>query len=196
MWVIGGLFVYLLARRIMGGGGALVAAAFYLYAPFGLAASRSFQVNPTMIGLSVIACWAIVQYFDQPTRRRLIAAILAAAAAIFTLIYAAFMIFPLFGWLALRRDGLRGALRRPHHWVFATLALLPSALYYLYGLTIGGFLAGQTGALFNPRLWLMGDYYVDWLGRVLVVIGLLPLLLSIQALVMARGLPAAVLRSL
>ena len=50
-WVIGGLFLYGICRRTISSDAALVSATFYLFTPFGVRASRSFQPDPLMMML-------------------------------------------------------------------------------------------------------------------------------------------------
>lgn len=186
VWVIGGWFIFLLAKKLMREEAALIASAFYLLTPYGIEASRSFQANPAMVAAIVMSWYAIVNYIERPTMRRLILAGLATALANFILIYAAILIFPLYIWLAVRKDGFRQALFNRNNWIYAFLALLPSGIYYFNGFFVTGFLRSQTGALFNARLWFSPDYWINWLGRTGIVIGFIPLILSIQALLTTR----------
>ena len=101
VWVIAGIFLFLGAKKIMRPEAALLGVAFYLFTPYGIAASRSFQANPTMIALSVTSYFVILHYFEQPSNRRLVFAIVVSAAAMLVMIYSAFTICVLFGWLAI-----------------------------------------------------------------------------------------------
>ncbi len=196
-WVIGAFFLFLAAKKIMREEAALVTVAFYLFTPFGLAASRSFQANPTMIALSIISYFTILHYFEQPSKQRLFWAIIAAAITNLVMIYTVFTIFLLFGWLSLQRHGLRRVLLEPDTWLFLFLSLLPSGIYYFNGLFIAGYLRSQTGALFNPSLWLTPIYWINWVALIGEVVGFIALILSIQALLTARKpLQSATLRSL
>ena len=58
-WVIGGIFLFLLARQLTSVDGALVATAFYLFTPYAVAASRSFQPDPLMVMLIIIFWWVL-----------------------------------------------------------------------------------------------------------------------------------------
>ncbi|MEZ4669131.1 MAG: glycosyltransferase family 39 protein [Anaerolineae bacterium] len=197
MWVIGGYFLFLTAKKLMRDEAALVALAFYLFTSFGIEASRSFQANPSMVATIVMSWYAILNYFEKPSRWRSIAAGVIAGISILILIYAVFMIFPFAIWMASRKYGLRRIFIRQDTWIFGVLALLPAGIYYFIGFFVAGFLRNQTGALFNARLWLSLDYWVDWLGRSGIVVGFLPLILSIQALITTRkSLQADTLRSL
>ena len=58
-WMLGGVGLYLAARKLTTLSGAFVALAVYLFTPFGVIASRSFQPDPLMVGL---ICWSL--YFQ------------------------------------------------------------------------------------------------------------------------------------
>jgi hypothetical protein len=58
-WLIGGIFLYLLARDLFSKDGALFTTAFYLFLPYGVLASRSFQPDPLMVALIVGFWWAV-----------------------------------------------------------------------------------------------------------------------------------------
>ena len=57
-WELGGLFLFLAARRLVSQNGALLTLAFYLYLPYGIFASRSFQPDPLMVALLSAFIWA------------------------------------------------------------------------------------------------------------------------------------------
>ena len=58
-WVIGAVFLFLLASQFTSIDGALVTTAFYLFAPYAIIASRSFQPDPLMVMLIIIFWWAV-----------------------------------------------------------------------------------------------------------------------------------------
>ena len=58
-WVIGGIPLFLMARKIMPINGAFASLALYLFNPFGAIASRSFQPDPMMV---MFILWAL--YFQ------------------------------------------------------------------------------------------------------------------------------------
>ena len=66
-WVIGAFFLFLLARRLTSTDGALAATAFYLFAPYAVSASRSFQPDPLMVALIVIFWWAVYEWSQTRT---------------------------------------------------------------------------------------------------------------------------------
>jgi hypothetical protein len=192
-WVIGGYFLYLLGKKLFTPEAALLAMVFFLFAPFGLLASRSFQSNPTMLALIIISIYAMIGYFENPTSRRLLWVILPAAAAMLVMIYAVFILLPAYYALAIQAKGWRRATFSRDTILFGFFSLLPSGLYYLNGFIGAGFLRGQTGSLMMPSLWTTPAYWINWANFVVTVIGLVPLILSINVLVTARRSPTAAL---
>jgi 4-amino-4-deoxy-L-arabinose transferase-like glycosyltransferase len=133
-WMVGGIFLYLIAKRIFSPNAALLSLLFYLFVPFSVLPSRAFMPEPLMIMMLLASILTIVQYHEQPSTRRLIIA--ATASALALLIKPGFCFFQIFGAyvsLAVHREGIRRSLTSFHFWIFAVLSLLPMGLYYLYG---------------------------------------------------------------
>src|ERR1043165_7624443 len=63
-WLIGGVFLFLLAREFVSFEGALVATAYYLIFPYAIIASRSFQPDPLMIMLMLGFLWTFASWCD------------------------------------------------------------------------------------------------------------------------------------
>ena len=111
----------------------LLAVLVYLFFPFPLLASTSFQPDPLMVMLFLAASLAILRHHERPTRSRFVAAALLSAAAVFVKPgIATFFVLPLFAALAIVRTGFRGAIVRPSAYVFPVLTLLPAT-----SLTVG-----------------------------------------------------------
>jgi len=172
-WVLGGIFLFLLARQLSSLEGAVVAVLFYLFVPFGIIVSRSFQPDPLMTALIIAGAWALYRWHSAGTWKGAVTAGLLMGAALFIKNYAA---FPL-GIAALavvfehaRERGWRAALTDRQMWLVALLALLPVGIYTLYGIQ-AGFLAGQFDFRFFPELWTTGGFYLRWLGQIEGIIG-------------------------
>lgn len=175
-WMVGAVFVTLLAVEITGYGGALVAALVFLAWPYGVTASRAFQPEPLLIALIAAALWAAVQW----SRRGAgwgwtIAAGVLAGAAIFIKSVAVFFLAPPLAVLVLSFSGDRASfgwrrvLRSPRVWALALLAVLPYAVYLINGVYLKSYLVDQFSLRFFPEMWLDPAFYLRWisnLGRV------------------------------
>ncbi len=144
LWMVGGIFLYLTAKKVVSPNAAVLSVFFYLFDPYSVLASRAFMPDPLMIMLLVISIFAIVRYHEQPhSTRRLLVAVIASSLAIFVKPgICLFQVFGAFAVLSVYREGIRRSLLSWHLVVFAVLAVLPTALYYLYGTFGADFLQG------------------------------------------------------
>jgi len=182
-WVIGAVFLFLLARRFTSADGALAATAFYLFAPYAVTASRSFQPDPLMVMLIIIFWWAVSKWADEPTSYKwAIIAGLFGGFAIYVKFVAAFFVIGGGIGAALRRDSLSEAIRKPQLYLMALLGILPGAAYVIYGVWIAGFLGQQFGGRFIPAYFLNPSYYFGWIGMLNLVIGGMALMLGLLGL--------------
>jgi hypothetical protein len=172
-WVIGAFFLFLLARQLTSIDGALVTTAFYLFAPYAVSASRSFQPDPLMVALIIIFWWAVYKWADQPTSYKwaIIAGLLGGFAIYVKFVAAFFVIAGGLGSIV-RRESVLETVRRPQVYVMTALGILPGAAYVVYGVWIAGFLGQQFGGRFIPSLFLSPSYYLGWIGMLNTVVGL------------------------
>lgn len=196
-WAIGGIFLYLLARRLTSEDGAVAAAALYLFLPYAIIASRSFQPDPLMTMLIVMFLWAVWEWSscftaksaenakgEEKSLRDLgvlrgskcswfFAALagLFGGLAIFVKFPAAFFVVGGGLGAALSRGSVKEALKNPQVYVMALLGILPGAGYLIYGVFMAGYLGQQFGGRFIPALFLSPSYYLGWLNMLNLVLG-------------------------
>src|SRR5258706_404291 len=182
-WVIGAVFLFLLACEFTSVDGALVSTAFYLFLPYGVIASRSFQPDPLMVTLIVIFWWAVVKWSKDPTSSKFaIIAGLFGGFAIFIKFVAAFFVIGGGLGAALGRGSIREIVRKPKVYVMSMLGILPGAAYVIYGTWIAGFLGQQFGGRFIPAYFLSPSYYLGWVGMLNLVIGGVTLMIALLGL--------------
>ena len=196
-WVIGAVFLFLLARQLTSIDGALVTTAFYLFAPYAVTASRSFQPDPLMVMLIIIFWWAVYKWaltsasFPEGEGRPkdgvrgwafAIIAGLFGGFAIYIKFVAAFFIIGGGLGAILRRESIVETARRPQIYVMTVLGFLPGAAYVIYGVWIAGYLGQQFGGRFIPSLFLSPSYYLGWIGMLNIVIGGIALMLGLLGL--------------
>ncbi|MDX1378407.1 MAG: glycosyltransferase family 39 protein, partial [Anaerolineales bacterium] len=163
-WVLGGLFLFLWAREISSTDGAVIALIFYLFLPYGIIASRSFQPDPLMVALVIAGAWGTYNWHTKATWKWAITAGLLNGAAIFIKNVA---VFPLLGValaLVLER-GFGESIRDRKTWVVALLSALPTAIFVIYGMFIAGFLTQQFNLRFFPDLLRDPAFYLRWKGQ-------------------------------
>ncbi len=197
-WVLAGIFLFLLAREMTSIEGAVVSLLFYLFLPFGVLASRSFQPDPLMTALIVAAAWGLYRWRSLHTWKWAVTAGLLIGAAIFVKNVA---VFPL-GLAALavvvdyrRGRGWRASLADRQTWAVALLSILPVTVYTLYGVQ-SGFLATQFAFRFFPELWSTGGFYLRWLGQIDGIVGFGTCAIAVVGVFMAERRAMTFLASL
>lgn len=173
-WLIGGIFLYLLARRLVPGDGAIAATAIYLFLPYAVIASRSFQPDPLMTMLIVMFLWAVWEWAGAENPNSWLMALLAGlfgGLAIFIKLPAAFFIVGGGLGAVLSHRSMKEAFKNPQLYVMSLLGILPGAAYLIYGIVIEGYLGQQFSGRFIPALFLSLSYYVGWLNMLNLVTG-------------------------
>jgi len=187
-WVAGGLFLYLIALKITSPAAALCAAVFYLFLPFGISASRTFQPDPLMIMLLMCSVYLLLRYFERPSVMRIISAAVVSTLAMFIKPYGIFVIFGFFLAAAIYRNGIKKVLTDRDVYIFTILSIAPAASYYLYDLVSNtGFVGEHTRVTFVPHLLLEPFYWKGWLEMIGHVIGYIPFLCGLVFFLMMRS---------
>ena len=130
-WLIGGVALYDLARRMTSYGGALVALAAFLILPFAVQASRSFQPDPGMVMWIILTVYALYRWGEKPSWKWAILAGALGGMAILTKVVAGYIVGGAAVAVVLTTLGLRRFWRNPQVWIMAVLMVAPSAVYYL-----------------------------------------------------------------
>jgi hypothetical protein len=210
-WLLGGVFLYLLARDLFSKDTALFTTAFYLLLPYAVIASRSFQPDPLMVALLLGFWWAVnrwaqsltpnpypltpdshpltlnTQYAIRNTQYLLLASLLGGLA-IFVKLNAAFFVIGGALGATLGRASVRDLLRNKQVWMMAALGVLPGLGWVVYGLS-RGFLGQQFGGRFMPELFLSPNFYLGWAQMLDNVLGLFPFALALLGLLLVDNKP-------
>jgi len=162
IWLVGGIFIYLLARDMLSVDGAVLSLAFYLLAPYGIFASRSFQPDPLMVTLVVAFWWLVYRWSTSLAWKWAILAGLVGGLAVFVKFVAAFFVIGGALGALLGRFRLRELLRDPQVWTMGVLGVLPGVSWILYGKLVLGLFGGDMSGRFIPAL--LGDlaFYAQW----------------------------------
>ncbi len=196
-WLVGGVLVYVTARRFATSDGATVAAAFFLLVPFGVDASRAFHPDGVMVTLLVVTYLALLEYGDRGGGWRLLGA--AASGGLATLVKPMAVFQVVGGFLAVwyvrrRRHGGGGVLQLA---TFAMVVLALGGLYYLYELFNASTLAGVAQQVFLPHLLLTFTFWKGWLAQIWKTVGFLaPVAAMLGFLALAKGVARSMLGGL
>ena len=201
-WMIGGLFIFLLVRRItdLSKSGqtnpvlpALAALAYFLVLPFGVQASRSFQPDPGMVMWIILGVYALYRWSETRSWKWALLAGLFGGMAVLVKAVAAYIMAGAAVSLVLHSLGLRRFWRNAQVWVMMALMVLPSGFYYLI------LRSGRASEYFNSwtislsHLLLDPSTYVRWLSLVADLLGMGALLLALLGIVLAQGRGRALL---
>jgi hypothetical protein len=201
-WLIGGIFVYLLARDMVSVDGGILALAFYLFVPYGIFASRSFQPDPLMVSLVVAFWWLLYRWADLTpgpstlsgtrSKRRgeswkwAILAGLVGGLAVFVKFVAAFFVIGGALGALLGRFKLRELVRDPQVWTMGALGALPGAAWIIYGKFVLGIFGGDMSGRFIPSLLASPLFYVQWQTKAATVAGGIGIMLGLLGLFLVR----------
>ncbi len=184
-WLAGGAFLFFIGRRFGPSWAAAIAVSYYLFLPFAVLASRSFQPDPLMIMLMLASLLLILRYSERPTLARLLLGAAVAGMALLIKPVALFPIMAVFAALSIQQRGLRATLLSRPTAIFLAVALLPAAFYYGLDPLLGSAVQVQTGGRFVPSLWFDLRYWHQWLVLALYVLGTAPLIAALLGAIVA-----------
>jgi 4-amino-4-deoxy-L-arabinose transferase-like glycosyltransferase len=185
-WIIGGLGIWFLARDLGLKHGGLIALAYYLFLPFGVIASRTMMPDPLMVSLMVWSIWALHRWEMKPSWGNAILAGVFTGAAI---LVKSVIVFPLLGAaaaLVFSRCSIKKIFRDGKTWLVVCLAILPTLLYYLFGLFVDESLRGQFSLRFFPDMLTDPSFYGKWLFLMAGITGWAALFISLAGFLLFR----------
>jgi hypothetical protein len=178
-WVIGGLGIYFLTSAMTSPDGGVLATAYYLFIPFGIIASRSFQPDPLMVMLIVLALWAVYYWYRKPSWKTAILAGILAGLALFVKAVALFPILFALAAFLLVSKGIKNTIKDPQIWLIAGLSVLPMVAYTVYGVYILGSMESQFLGRFFPEMWRDLGFYFQWEDMATGIVGYGPVFLAL-----------------
>lgn len=185
-WLIAAAVLYLLAKDLISHDAGIIAVVFFLFLPFGIIASRSFQPDPLMIMMFVASIYAVFKYYMKPAHYRF--ALLCVLSALAILIKP-LCIFPIFGaFFAMRvpsRDISKIFFQRDLY-IFGAVSVILCVIYYSYGIFIAGFLEAQAQYSFIPSLLIHPTYWKKWFLLASYVIGKWSIIFALIGVLLVR----------
>ena len=185
-WLLAGVALFDLARRISSPVAALIALAYYLVLPFAVQASRSFQPDPLMTASFVVGIYFLYRWSEE---QRWKWALLGSAFAGFAVLVKIVIVFLVMGAaIALVVGALRRRFwRSPQVWAMAAIMALPAIAYYILAHP-----GRSTEYFFSWTVDLIAlisspHFYADWLGFLGSLVGLTVLFLSLAGTCLAPG---------
>jgi len=170
-WILGGVALFFLVKEMVSPDGAYIALTYYLFAPFGIAASRSFQPDPLMTALIVVSWWTFYRWYNTQSWKWALLAGISASAAMLVKSTAVFFLAIGFAVLVLRKERIGKLIRDAQVWVIVLLSSIPVLAYHLYGVFVVGSLGKQFQGRFFPEMLKELKYYLRWKNALSAVTG-------------------------
>lgn len=185
-WCLGGLLLFLIGRRFYSFPASLTGILVFLYLPFSVVASRSFQPDPWMVMWILLAFYTLLRWSEAPESWKwTLLAGLSASMALLVKISAAFFVLPMLLALVLTATGWRKFFRGLQFWILVVLIVAPSLGYYFFlnPQRSTGFFSFWIVSLSD--LVLQSHFYAGWLAMIKGLIGLLPLVAALLGVLIA-----------
>ncbi|MGB2894716.1 MAG: glycosyltransferase family 39 protein [Anaerolineales bacterium] len=144
-WVLGGLPLYLLARRLTSQRGAVVSLAYYLFLPFSVIVSRTFLPDVPMTVMMLTSIYFIYRWAEKPTLVFAVLAGLFSGGAILIKVFAAYPLVFVIVIMVLNSLGISKAIKNPQVWLMGILLIAIPGIYY-----------------FIIRSGSAASYFADW----------------------------------
>ena len=170
-WLIGGWALFALTRRFAAPYAAILGLCFYLFLPFSVFATRSFQPDTLMVVSILLTAYALVRWVETPTWKwTILMGVFGGLAVLFKPAAAPF-IAGLLAAVPLLLASPRDIFRQPRFWVIVAIVAAPSAIYYLLlnGERAQDFYTYYTLSL--SRYLLDHTFYSKWLAMIRGLMG-------------------------
>lgn len=184
-WLIGGAALYALAARMVSPRSGLVVLGYYLFLPFAIIASRSFQVDPLMVMFILLTAYAFYRWVEEPSWKWAVIAGILAGITILVKVTAGFPVIAMAVSATLSRYKFRSTVKQLQVWVIAAMVAIPGSLYYLVSLSDRSSSYFEFWTLSMWHLILDPSFFVRWMSFIhrfldlsLVFIGLAGLLIA------------------
>ncbi len=170
-WLIGGVFLYKIARAMLSVIGALLTVGYYLFVPMGVIISRSFQPDSLMMMMFLASLFSVMVYFERPSWHRLILTGIIAGITLLLRPLVVFILLGAFSAMSVSEEAPGRRLLNKRLLVFCIVSLVFPLAYYGYGIYIAGFLGGQAELSFRPYLLSRWQFWLGWFCNAVSVAG-------------------------
>lgn len=186
-WLIGGIFMYLMTKKLLSPEAALFATLYYLFVPMGVMISRSFQPDSMMMMMFLASLYLLVNYFENVSVNNLLQASVVTALTLLLRPLVIFAIFSAFLALSLQTKASWRNLFDRSLIIFSGISLLPAALYYGYGVLFAGFMRWKLSSSFMPYLLVKRNFWLGWFKLGIDVTGTAILIAAIVGFFLLRN---------
>jgi hypothetical protein len=161
-WLLGGIALYLLARRMTSTIAAIAPLIYYFFLPWSVIFGRTFLPDLPMMMLTLWVAYTLYRWGETPTWKWAILTGVLAGLAGYVKLPAVFPIFLMLIGVVLVTLGFKKAIKSPQVWVMAALFIILPAIYYLFLIPdfsgpYVGFTIGLLKNLIQP------SFYIRWI---------------------------------
>ncbi|MGB9911195.1 MAG: phospholipid carrier-dependent glycosyltransferase [Microgenomates group bacterium] len=181
--LIGGIFLYLITKKILNDWIALIAFGFFMFLPFNIFYSRVILPEPTMIMFGLGSIYFLLKWkeVDSEDKKKIfyfLISLFMSILAILTKPYILFLLLP--SWLV-----IFGKKYFPFLIIYASLSLLPFGLWRIWmqkfpeGIPANQWLFNLEGIRFKPAWWRwlfaerLGKLILGYWGTVFLGLGII-----------------------
>ena len=166
-WIIGGIGLALLTDELLGTAGMFGALGWYLFFPYGVIASRSFQPDIIVVCLLIWTMYFLKHWTDDPKSLPLTLAVgFCSGTCILVKQVAAFPLGPAIAAGLISSNTLKKAIKNWRVLLAAFLALAPMLAYNYWGYFVKGFLVQQYQGRFFLSELVSPSFYVRWMRMI------------------------------
>ena len=185
-WLVGGIGLFLLAKELTSVDGGVIALLFYIFTPFGIIASRSFQPDPMMVMWIILAWLTFIRWRKTSNWKHAVLTGIFAGIAMLVKSVAVFMLLGGFSAAILVEPGIKKTVRDIQVWVIGLLSAIPVSIYTIHGvLTLG--LEKQFQGRFFPELLSDPSHYVRWGNEMMGIVGFSSLIIGFVGVIIMEN---------
>jgi hypothetical protein len=175
-WAIGGIGVFALARRFTSPQGGLVSVGIFMFSPYSVVASRSFQPDPLMVMWIILSAFALYRWGEAQTWKWAILAGIFSGLAVLIKVFAVFPVSAAAVITVISCWKPSKIFKDVQIWATALIMIVIPAVYYL--ISIGNLASGYLqdwvfsfqGLLTTPRFYVVWLDYLDKLFDLSVIL--------------------------
>ena len=162
LWIVGGAILYVLASRFASPMGALFTLGYYLFLPFAIQASRSFQPDILMVVGIVGTAYCLYRWRGDPSWPSSLTVGLVGGLTVLVKAQGIFAVAAMTVATVLATKGLVRALKSSKVWAMAGIMVAIPAVFYLgpWQPAGGGYFEYFTVA--GSRIWQDPGFFVRW----------------------------------
>jgi 4-amino-4-deoxy-L-arabinose transferase-like glycosyltransferase len=160
-WLLGGVALYALARRLTSPLAAIAPLIFYFFLPWSVIFSRIFQPDILMVMLTLWVAYTLYRWGETPTWKWAILTGLLAGLAVYIKLPAIFPIGLMFIGIVLTNFGFKKSIVNLQVWVMLVLMMVFPAIYYLFVISASSreWLSSTLPLIKN---WISPSFYIRW----------------------------------